>query len=592
LYPDLPVVRKWIRFSNTGQEELMMEALNVEDLETVFSHVHTVVLHNYARMKHIGRFMGNWDDPVIVLHQQTEHRGLAVGNEAPGILKHMAYHTRNNNLEAGLTHPGQDFPFRKWLGPGENWEAPHTFICPYRDTDNGFSVVDGPVNDFVRKYMEPLIVKRQDKPVFVYNTWNPFRTFISDSLVRDVASAAAECGVKEFILDDGWQVNSGSETSGDAWGNNYGDWHVDTNKFPGGFRATFDYITSLGMRPGIWMSIGSATEDAAVYREHPEWFVENRDHAPGNLHQENDADFHTSCFGTHWVDYIRDVITGMCDAYGLAYTKLDFAVAASAYVNDPANSGCYAVNHPFHRDQRESYIVIYERLLELFDQLHAANPDLFIDCTFETAGKLQLMDYAIAKHADGNWLSNFEEPSPTGPLRIRQMAWWRTPALPAGSLVIGNTSMDDPNFEFALKSLIGTLPIVLGDPRKIPVEKRARIRQWSAWMQEMQDRYDYMSYRRDLPGFGEPSEGAWDGWMRINNDSREGGIVGVFRQGALEDTRRVFVKGLLPDRTYRVRLAPEGEEVLSASGKELMESGFSVSIPGLYDGLIFELGAE
>jgi hypothetical protein len=35
-------------------------------------------------------------------------------------------------------------------------------------------------------------------------------------------------------------------------------------------------------------------------------------------------------------------------------------------------------------------------------------PDLFIDCTFEAAGRLQLMDYAIAKHADGNWLSNFE----------------------------------------------------------------------------------------------------------------------------------------------------------------------------------------
>lgn len=37
----------------------------------------------------------------------------------------------------------------------------------------------------------------------------------------------------------------------------------------------------------------------------------------------------------------------------------------------------------------------------------------------EMSDKLQLMDYAIDNHADGNWLSNFEEPSPTGPLRIR-----------------------------------------------------------------------------------------------------------------------------------------------------------------------------
>ena len=592
LYPELPLVRKWIGFENTGSEDLMVESVNVEDLATDLSHVHTVVLHNYARMKHIGRYTGNWHDPVVVLHHQSDRMGMAVGNEAPGILKRTTYHTADNNIEAGLTHPGQDFPFRKWLGPGESWESPRTFICLYRDTDDGFAVVDGPVNDFVRKHMVPQIVQREDKPVFVYNTWNPFRTFVSDSLVRDVARAAAECGIKEFIIDDGWQVNSGSETSPDAWGNNYGDWNVDEEKFPGGFDPTFQYIRSLGMKPGIWMSIGSATEDAAVYLEHPEWFVKNMNGEPGNIHSVYDADFHTSCFGTGWVEHIRDLIIHMSKEYGLAYTKLDFAIAASAYVNDPAISGCYATEHPYHRDHQESYIVIYERLLALFDQLHMACPDLFIDCTFETAGKLQLMDYAIANHADGNWLSNFEEPSPTGPLRIRQMAWWRSPALPASSLVIGNTPMDDPGFEFALKSLIGTLPIVLGDPRKIPGEERARIRQWSLWMQEMQERYDYMSYRRDLPGFGEPREGAWDGWMRINNDTNKGGIIGIFRHGALEENRQVVVKGLSPEREYVVRLAPGSKEIHQASGAELMHEGFRVGIPGQYDGKIFEIALK
>jgi alpha-galactosidase len=590
LYPELPLVRKWIRFTNKGAEEFMIESLNVEDLATDLSHVQTVVLHNYARMKQIGRFVGNWDDPVVVLHHQSDHLGMAVGNEAPGILKRTAYHTTENNVEVGLTHPDQDFPFRKWLKPMESWESPKTFICLYSGCDDGFAVVDGPVNDFVRRHMAPCIVTREEKPLFVYNTWNPFRTFVSDSLVREVAQAAADCGVREFIIDDGWQVNTGSVTSPDAWGNNYGDWNVDEEKFPGGFTPTFDYIRSLGMKPGLWMSIGSATEDAAVYREHPEWFVQNIRKEPGNLHSMSDADFHTSCFGTGWADYIRDVIIRLSREYGLAYTKLDFAVAVSAYVNDPAISGCYATGHPYHRDHNESFIVIYERLLALFDQLHRACPGLFIDCTFETAGKLQLMDYAIANHADGNWLSNFEEPSPTGPLRIRQMAWWRSPALPAGSLVIGNARMDDPGFELALKSLIGTLPIVLGDPRRIPAEGRERIRAWSDWMLEMQERYDFMSFRRDLPGFGEPREGAWDGWMRINNDTRSGGIVGVFRHGALEESRQLFVKGIEPDRDYVVRLAPGGEVVRRASGRELMEQGFPVQIPAPYDGRIFEIG--
>lgn len=589
VYPDLPVIRKWLKFTNAGEGDLCIEGVNVEDLQTNFSHIKTLVHHNYARMKHLGKYTGDWHDPVVVLHHQSERRGMAVGNEAPGVLKRTAYHTVNNNLEAGLTHPGQDYPFRKWLGPEEEWETPKTFIVLYSDSDDGFAVVDGEVNDFVRKHMVPQIIRNTHKPVFVYNTWNPFRTFVSDSLVREVALAASECGVEEFIIDDGWQVNQGAATSEEAWGKNYGDWLVDEEKFPGGLKPTFDYIKSLGMKPGIWMSIGSATGDAHVYKQHPEWFVKGNSGAHANIHGYG-KDFYTSCFGTEWPTYIKERIVDMWREYGLVYTKLDFAIAASAYVNDPDISGCYAGDHPYHRDHPESFIAIYERVLELFDLLHQECPDLFIDCTFETAGKLQLMDYAIANHADGNWLSNFEEASPTGPLRIRQMAWWRSPAVPASSLVIGNTPMDDPGFEFALKSLVGTLPIVLGDPRAIPAEERIRIREWSEWMQKMQEDYDYMSYRRDLPGFGEPREGAWDGWMRINRDTRIGGILGVFRQGAPDSSRQVFVKDLDPDGIYLVREAPARKEIHRATGKELMNQGFLVNIPEFYDGKIYEIG--
>ncbi len=589
MYPGFKVVRKWIRFLNTGKSDIRLEALNTEDLITTLSQVSSVVYNNYARMKQLGTFVGDWDDPVVVVHDMTGRRGIAIGNEAPGILKRTAFNTLHENLEAGLTHPGQDYPFRKWLKPDEKWESPKTFISAYSGTDDGYSVVNGEINAFVVQCLKTLIVEDKHKPVFVYNTWNPFRTFVSDSLIRSVAKAASECGIQEFIIDDGWQINAGSVSSPDAWGNNYGDWLVDENKFPGGLKPTFDYIRSLGMKPGLWITIGAATADSKVYGDHPEWFVENSEGEPGNIHSARDRDFFSSCFGTGWFEYIKGVVLRLANEYGLAYAKLDFSVVTSAYVTDNSISGCYATGHPYHRDHEESFIVIYERILKLFDELHKEAPGLFIDCTFETAGKLQLMDYAIAEHAEGNWLSNFEEPSPLGPLRIRQMAWWRSPAVPAGSLVIGNSQMNDPGFELALQSLTGTLPIVLGDPRKIPVQKRARIKEWSGWMQSMQNKYDYMSYRKDLPGFGEPGEGSWDGWMRINFQSREGGIFGVFRQNAFENNRMIFLSDLQPGQTYTVRLAPEGREFLRATGKSLMEKGFSVEIPENYGARIFEV---
>lgn len=588
LYPDLPLVRKWLTFRNISDIDIKLEAVDIEKLSLNIDYVTTWVYHNYARMKHIGPYSGNWDDPVVVIHNTTQRAGLAVGNEAPGVLKRTVY-TENNDAEAGLTHPGQDFPFRKWLRPRETWESPKTFIALYSGIDDGYDVINTVVGDFVRKHMGSRISSIKNKPLFVYNTWYPFRTFVNDSLIREVAKAASECGIQEFIIDDGWQYNYREQTSEKGWGGNYGDWLVDRNKFPGGLTSTFDYIKSLGMKPGLWMSIGSATRDARVFKDHPEWFVVNKAGQTGNLHVPWASDFYTSCFGTEWKSYIKSTILKLVKENGLAYAKLDFAVATSAYIHDPSISGCYATDHPGHRDHEESFITIYQNVLKLFDELHAEAPELFIDCTFETAGKLQLQDYAFAEHAEGNWLSNIEEPFPTGALRMRQLAWWRTPALPAGSLVIGNLPLDSKNLEFDLQSLIGTLPIVLGDPRKLSPEQRAGVKKWADWMVKMQEKYDYMSFRQDLPGFGEPAEGSWDAWARINTDLKNGGIIGVFRQGATETSRTVCIKNLDPDKEYQILKAPEGEKITALTGARLSSEGFRVSLEKEYDSRVFEI---
>jgi len=67
-------------------------------------------------------------------------------------------------------------------------------------------------------------------------TWYPFRTHISDLLIRQVAKSAADCGMEEFIIDDGWQVNHHMKSSIRGWGENYDDWYVDQNKFSNGLK--------------------------------------------------------------------------------------------------------------------------------------------------------------------------------------------------------------------------------------------------------------------------------------------------------------------------------------------------------------------
>lgn len=582
MFPKLPIIRKKISFTNTGTNELKLESLDIECLRFENSDTGTEswVMHDYARQKSLGQFIGNAYDPVVVVHEINRHRGMVLGNEAPGVMKRTTAFLQHNLLTAGLTHADQNFGFRKWIKPGETWESTWVFSGIYANTDDPYQVLNGPVNDYVRKHLGTRLSKIVKKPVFVYNTWEPFFHNINEKLIFELADAASECGIEEFVIDDGWQSS-------------YGDWGINKEKFPNGLKPVFDYIKSKGMKPGVWISLAAAESISNIYKEHPEWAVRKADGSPINLHADSDKMYewesYSMCMTTNWYDYIKGVILNMVKEYGLEYIKGDFAAVTGAYTTDKTRSGCQAANHLMHKDRNESMLEMYQRTWQLFDDLHREAPNLFIDCTFETMGALQLIDLDMCKHAEGNWLSNFGEKAPLGSMRVRQMSWWRSPTIPATTMVIGNQHLDDPDFELSLMSLAGSLPIVLGDPRQLSKEQRARMKQWADWLRTMQTKHDFMSFRQDLSGFGEPIEGSWDGFQRINSDSFSGGIIGIFKQGSTDDRRRVSVQLLDPAIEYRILSAPEGMEIGRMTGKELAEKGFEVKFDKEYAGALFEI---
>lgn len=589
-YPDLALVRKEICITNTGGSDIRIEGVNVEDVMFDFDCTHTQIYRSYGRFQALGTYRGNWDDPLVVVHHAREQRGMAIGNETTGILKRTSINEDGSSLCAGTTLPDQDYPFRRWLVPGQSWRSAPVFTAPYEGRDHQ-RVVNTTVQTYTRKHMGVRIEQIDHKPLFVYNTWVPFYHDINEALIMEVADAAAECGIEEFIIDDGWQNNGGSGGALVSKSQNKEDWAINTEKFPRGLKPVFDHIKALGMKPGIWLSVGRLDSDSEGVREHPEWIVRDASGRMTDLHTSSNSNY-TACMGTEWCDYIKDIILHNVHAYGIEYVKLDLAIVTSAYVYDPEHTGCYATDHKYHRDHEESYDVIYERCMQMFDDLHAEAPDLFIDCTFETAGKLQLMDYGIAKHAEGNWLANVEEPAPAGALRVRELGWVRSPALPATSLVIGNQTLDQPMHLLAYKSLTGTLPIMLGDPRKLTKEERAEFKAWTSWIKGLEQMHGIMSFRQDIPGFGMPAVGCWDGFCRINTETRTGGLVGVFREGAAEMSRIVTVRDLDPDVTYSIKQGPDGQEIARMTGADLERKGFLVVLPEEYSGELFEISRQ
>lgn len=59
-YMNMPMVRKWIEVKNVSNKAIKLEKLNTEDLHVLLGNTQTVIHHNYARMKHLGRYVGDW----------------------------------------------------------------------------------------------------------------------------------------------------------------------------------------------------------------------------------------------------------------------------------------------------------------------------------------------------------------------------------------------------------------------------------------------------------------------------------------------------------------------------------------------------
>ena len=98
-----------------------------------------------------------------------------------------------------------------------------------------------------------------------------------------------------------------------------------------------------------------------------------------------------------------------------------------------------------------------------------------------------------------------------------------------------------------------------------------------------------MLFRQDLPGFGEPTHGSWDGFQRINTETKSGGIIGVFKQFSKENERWITVNYLDSAKKYFVVQATTGLIILEATGEELQNKGFKVVFEEEFQGELYEV---
>ena len=91
-------------------------------------------------------------------------------------------------------------------------------------------------------------------PPMGWNSWNHFACDVSEDMIREMADAVVETGMKdagyEYInIDDCWHGERDS----------LGFIHPDAERFPNGMKALADYVHSKGLKLGIYSDAGWQT---------------------------------------------------------------------------------------------------------------------------------------------------------------------------------------------------------------------------------------------------------------------------------------------------------------------------------------------
>jgi len=568
IYDQYPVIRKFIHVENNSDTIISLSDLDVECLKMVPGSDYLVnVYSNYGTSLMRIPYQGDYYDPALLVYNENTEEGFILGNEAPSILKRTDIFTERELISIGMKYLSQPFPFKKFLMPGESFSSPGTFICLYNGSKWQDAFEDHFI-DFVRNSLNVRLFEKSSYPLFYYCTWNPFRYNINEKLIIELADSLEGTGVDVLIIDDGWQDNRG-------------DWNPHPERFPNGMLRVCDYIRSKGMKPGLWFTIATIDKESQVYQEHPEWAVLDSSGRPTDLHSPHWENHITMSMDTKWYEYILEKLSLYIQTCKLGYVKLDFAVANSAYVMEPVFSGDYGFEGKTYKDHESSYYSIYDRTIDLLDELNKRFPRLIVDCTFEVWGRYNISDFALIQHADVSWLTNYEFDPPRGPISIRQVLDERFRTIPPATMLIGNQLMISDNHEFTFHSVASANQLLCGDIRCITPEQKAWYRKWTSWYREMEEKYQYTRFYQKSDVFDKPGMENWDGCYRFNPD-KEGGILFFYRNNSPDESRIFRIHCVNDETSYLIYDPMTKKELGIYTGVELKDKGIPIRIDALY----------
>ncbi|HPT21328.1 MAG TPA: alpha-galactosidase [Bacteroidales bacterium] len=562
-YQGYPVIRKWVRLSNSGLGWIKISDLVLDPVRMLDSYSFSAFLTPAVR---------GMDPCIMALSDSARSQGIIQVSEAPSKVRSMS----------GSGFAGYNRDYFEWvIGPGESFESEPVFIYAFSGksypTMSSVSTaldrcVESEFREFMKKYiLMPFDTSKIVAPLFC--TWTNYSANINDDNMREATTIASDIGFRCFQLDAGW-----SDTGP------LGGWAVssrnpDQNKFRD-LTGLSKLINSKGMKTGLWYSVFINEKQAETSGE-----LRSLCSLP-LIRRSGGLGVSFACQKAR-DKYVSDIVF-LNKTYNARYFKQDLSDICY---------GDIAYGHE-SRTRKESYLRGLRGLFDTQDMIHQAVPDIFLQMSheiyWETPGPAA--DVAVLKHVDSYHISpneywgagnrskpvdsgwNFKPDSLSskliqGCLSARTLMYAHR-GLPLERLEVfgavttnynGSLSVDIQDRQIC-SWLVGTPLSFSGDLGSLTQENIERYRSRFAIVNRLQQTYGIYSFFQ-YSGVPAPTDSGWHWWGKLNEEGC--GIVIVLRGSDGDDSRKINIPWVTKNKKYLLKGLLSEKDMGVFTGKQL-----------------------
>ena len=382
MYPDLPVIRKWLTIQNLTDSAFFVEDVVIESLPLFAGREDSLQIWRYgisgvAEEPVPTPWVGGTSDVFILLADTSIDSGVVVGNESAGLLKHYTVYSNRETVSIGLRPTTAINGTEIRVSPSQSVDSPKVWTMLVEDN---LQATIEKISQNTSGYI----------PLYSKDT----RLQIPD--------------IRWIELEGEWEMSIESIRPGDWIALDY-DWDIEDLQT---VKQVSKRVHEGGGRFGIRLPIA---EICTTILDHPEWQLapvpvfkwqavpkshdadgegeqDEREAQQATIHEAAPAVY---CVLSDYGYYLTQAVKTL-----LEETAADLLILDRPILGSPHNllKGCDALGHQ-HYTRTESIGVIYRWLFQFADHLHREYPALQLGITASTYG-VEQPDAACLAHFD------------------------------------------------------------------------------------------------------------------------------------------------------------------------------------------------